>query len=117
MSSDLEDLKNKPVGYYENDREDMLKYIPSGTKKALEFGCGFGGFASLLKEKICQEVWAVEIDKDAARQAANKIDKVINCDASQALDQLPDNYFDCIVFFDVLEHLVEIGKASGRERG
>ncbi|MBL7106984.1 MAG: methyltransferase domain-containing protein [Phycisphaerae bacterium] len=107
MNSNLEDLKNKPIGYYENDREDMLKYIPQGIKKTLEFGCGCGGFSGLLKKKRNVEAWAVEIDKKSAREAEKKLDKVINSDALEALAQLPDNYFDAIVFFDILEHLVD----------
>jgi cyclopropane fatty-acyl-phospholipid synthase-like methyltransferase len=47
----------------------MLKYIPQGTKTILEFGCGFGGFSSLVKEKLGAESWAIEIEKNAAREA------------------------------------------------
>jgi len=85
----------------------MLKYIPEGTKTILEFGCGFGGFSTLVKEKLGIESWAVEIEKNAAQEAAKKLDKVINADASEALQQIPDDYFDCIVLFDILEHLID----------
>lgn len=85
----------------------MLKYIPQGTKTILEFGCGFGGFSSLVKEKLGTESWAVEIEKTAAQEAEKKLDKVINADASEALLQIPEDYFDCIVLFDILEHLID----------
>ena len=39
--------------------------------------------------------------------ASEKLDKVINCDAHEAINKLPDNYFDCIIFFDILEHLID----------
>lgn len=107
MSVVLDGLSNKPTGYYESNREDMLKYIPQGTKTSLEFGCGFGGFSALVKEKFDAEAWAVEIDEKSAKAASEKLDKVINSDAREAIDKLPDNYFDCIIFFDVLEHLVD----------
>ncbi len=107
MSVVLDDLSNKPTGYYESNREDMLKYIPQGTKTSLEFGCGFGGFSALVKERFDAEAWAVEIDEKSAKAASEKLDKVINSDAREAIDKLPDNYFDCIIFFDVLEHLVD----------
>jgi hypothetical protein len=42
----------KPVRYYENIREDMLKYIPQELKTSLEFGCGYGGFSALLGKKF-----------------------------------------------------------------
>lgn len=107
MNADLANLANKPTGYYQNNREDMLKYIPEGTKKTLEFGCGFGEFSALIKKNFSSETWAVEIDKEAAREAAKKLDKVINADAVEALKEIPDSYFDCIIFLDILEHLVD----------
>jgi 2-polyprenyl-3-methyl-5-hydroxy-6-metoxy-1,4-benzoquinol methylase len=85
----------------------MLKYIPDGTKTILEFGCGFGGFSSLVKEKLGTESWAVEIEKNAAKEAEKKLDKVINADAFEALNQIPEDYFDCIILFDILEHLID----------
>jgi len=107
MNADLVNLANKPTGYYQNNREDMLKYIPEGTKKTLEFGCGSGEFSALIKKNFNSEAWAVEIDKKAAQEAANKLDKVINADAVEAIKEIPDGYFDCIIFLDILEHLVD----------
>lgn len=107
MNADVGNLSKKPIGYYESNREDMLKYIPQGIKTSLEFGCGFGGFSALLKEKFGTESWAVEIERGAAEQAEKKLDRVINADAQKSLDKIPENYFDCIIFFDILEHLVD----------
>lgn len=106
MKSDITDLTIKPGGYYESLREDMLKYIPGGTRTSLEFGCGFGGFSAQLKRERGIETWGVEISAAAAAKAAGVLDKVIVADAFEAINKLPDNYFDCIVFLDVLEHLV-----------
>jgi len=107
MNADMGNLSKKPTGYYESKREDMLKYIPQNTKTTLEFGCGFGGFSALLKERFNTESWAVEINEEAAREAAKKLDKVINSDAAKSLDIIPDNYFDCVILFDILEHLLD----------
>lgn len=85
----------------------MLKYVPPETKTSLEFGCGSGGFSALVKSKLGAETWAVEIDGEAARQAAQKLDKLINRDAAESLEDMPDGYFDCIILFDVLEHLLD----------
>jgi 2-polyprenyl-3-methyl-5-hydroxy-6-metoxy-1,4-benzoquinol methylase len=87
----------KPRGYYENPRKDMMVFIPDGVKRTLEFGCGTGAFSYELKREFGSETWAVEINQE--------IDRVINKDALEALKDLPDNYFDCVLFFDVLEHL------------
>ena len=100
-------IQKKPISYYDSDRADMLQFVPTGVKKSLEFGCGTGKFSALLKETFKAESWAVEINRDAAKSAAEKLDKVICCDVNESLVQLPQGYFDCIIFFDILEHLVD----------
>ena len=107
MQADLTNMLHKPKGYYSAIREEMLKYIPRGVKTTLEFGCGFGGFSTLVKERFATESWAVEIDKEAAREAAKSLDRVINADASEALKSIPDSYFDCMLFLDILEHFIK----------
>jgi len=105
MKSNLINLSDQPRAYYSNVRKDMLKYIPETVHRTLEFGCGHGGFSTLLKEKFGAETWAVEKDPASAKKAAEKLDKVISGDAADFVDELPDGYFDCMMFFDVLEHL------------
>lgn len=107
MVNDSHARPDKSRQYYEADRADMLKYIPQGAKRTLEFGCGFGGFSALLKNRLHTESWAVEINKEAAQEASQSLDRVIHADAMAAIDQIPGNYFDCIIFFDILEHLVD----------
>ncbi len=107
MNTKIGNLSKKSNRYYENTREDMLKYIPAGTKTSLEFGCGHGGFSELVKDKYDTETWAVEINEEAAHEAEKKLYKVINSDAFKSLDDIPDNYFDCIILFDILEHLLD----------
>lgn len=85
----------------------MLKYIPENIKTCLEVGCADGNFSLLVQEKFNAECWGVEILKDAADVASQKLHKVLNCDINDAMEQLPDNYFDCIVFNDVIEHLLD----------
>lgn len=106
-TTDYRQAPDKAAEYFAGDRRQMLKYIPSNTRRTLEFGCGFGGFSALLKEKFGTEAWAVEINTVAAQEATKKLDRVINADAAGCLEELPDEYFDCIIFLDVLEHLVD----------
>ena len=98
---------NKPKGYFSNPRDDMLKYIPKNAARTLEFGCGCGNFSALIKETCKAETWGVEIEDKAAKEARHVLDKIINADAHEALKQIPNNYFDCIILFDILEHLVD----------
>ena len=97
----------KPQGYYENCRTEILRYIPQDCARSVEFGCGTGDFSLLLKTQRSTETWAVEIHKESAQKAATKLDHVINADAMQGVEELPDDYFDCAVFLDVLEHLAD----------
>jgi len=99
------DSSDKPAEYYENTRSEMLKYIPRSVKTVLEFGCGSGYFSELIKNKYHAECWGFEIHSYSAKIASEKLCRVINADAHQALSEIPDNYFDCIIFNDVLEHL------------
>ena len=85
----------------------MLEFIPTGIKRTLEFGCGEGNFSALLKDSLNVEAWAVEINEACAEVAATKLYKVINDDAGHSLGMLPDRYFDCVICFDILEHLVD----------
>jgi len=93
--------------YYTQERPDILPYIPEDASIILEFGCGCGTFAQLIIERYGSEYWGVEICPEAAEIASKKLDKVLACDAAESINQLPDNYFDCIIFNDVLEHLAD----------
>jgi len=101
------DLFCKSESYYQNPREDMLRFIPAGVGKTLEFGCGEGSFSALLKDRFNAETWAVEINDTCAQIAATKLHRVINKDAHASLQDLPNGYFDCIICFDFLEHLAD----------
>jgi 2-polyprenyl-3-methyl-5-hydroxy-6-metoxy-1,4-benzoquinol methylase/GT2 family glycosyltransferase len=93
--------------YYENDREDVQNLINPNSKKILDVGCGKGKLGSVLKRKLGAEVWGVEYVSDIAVYAAEKLDMVINCSIEDAINKLPDKYFDTIIFADVLEHLID----------
>jgi 2-polyprenyl-3-methyl-5-hydroxy-6-metoxy-1,4-benzoquinol methylase len=73
----------------------------------LDVGCGIGYFGKSIKEKTSAEVWGIELDEESAKIAESNIDKVIVGDVNQIIETLPEKHFDCIVFNDVLEHLVD----------
>ncbi len=94
-------------GYYGNRRDEMLPFIPRGTRTLLDVGCGRGAFGSNVKGALGATVWGVELNADAARIAAARIDRVLQADINVALAELPAGHFDCVTFNDVLEHLVD----------
>ena len=93
--------------YYENEREDVQKLINPDSRRILDVGCGKGRLGKILKDKLNAEVWGVEYVDDIASFAAEYLDSVISGPIEEAILQLPDNYFDTIIFADVLEHLVD----------
>jgi 2-polyprenyl-3-methyl-5-hydroxy-6-metoxy-1,4-benzoquinol methylase len=96
----------KQASYYAADRGEMLTYIPSSVKRVLEVGCGNGAFGQQIKQAYACEVWGIEPFKAAADQAEQKLDRTFCAFYTKDLD-LPKAYFDCVVFNDVLEHLVD----------
>jgi len=93
---------------YENTRHEIVrKMLPSG-ETYLDIGCWSGDstIAYGVFDKF-KEVYAVELSEGAANKAKGKGIKVSICDINS--DELPyqENYFDCITFIDVIEHLVD----------
>lgn len=87
------------------ERREMLPFVPDGCTKILEVGCGDGSFAAQLAVKPGLEVWGVEMHKASALVASGKLHRVLAGEFEPMIDsQLPGNYFDCIIFNDVLEH-------------
>jgi len=93
--------------YYNNERQPMLSFIPSQTKRLLDIGCATGMFGSLVKAELGSEVWGIEINTEAGTKAAQQLDKVLIAPLEQSFSELPKAYFDCIVCNDVLEHLAD----------
>lgn len=106
----LEHLKDQSIktdGYYIQTRHEMLKFIPQNAGKILDVGCGEGQFGFQLKQLLNAEVWGMELDEKSAKVAESRIDKVLIGDLTLKIDSLPNEYFDCIIFNDILEHLVD----------
>ena len=101
------DYENKPNDYYENERPEMLAYLPIEATTVLDVGCSNGQFGAAVKQKSGAEVWGIEPFESFGKYALDKLDKVFIDTVEGAIDKLPDNYFDVIYFNDVLEHLLD----------
>jgi len=84
----------------------MADLVQSNVSRALDIGCHTGGFGEHLKSQRLIEVWGVEPDNKAAETARPLLDKVINHPFDQNAD-IPNQYFDVVIFNDVLEHLAD----------
>lgn len=100
-------LDEKPSVYYQRQRREIEPFIPPGVRRVLDVGCGQGFFGEMLKSTREIEVWGIELDSVSAKEASRRLDHALIGDVEQNLNSLRNEYFDCIVFNDVLEHLVD----------
>lgn len=101
------DYDNKPDGYYNDQRLEMLDFLPENATKVLDVGCGNGTFAGIIKKRNNAEVWGIELMEQEAKKATGIVDNIFTGPCENHLASLPDKYFDAIYFNDVLEHLAD----------
>lgn len=104
------DYAEKRKDYFDYERAEMLRFVPTACRRILDVGCGSGGFGAAIRNRAPAEVWGIEPDVHSADKATRKLDKAIQGSFSPDLN-LPTHYFDCIVFNDVLEHLLNPASA------
>lgn len=101
---------NKDKLYYRNKRTDLLALLPEGRRidNVLEIGCGNGSTGYLLKkENKAAHVYGIEINDKLKSEAEKNLDRVIIGDIEKIELPFDKEYFDCIIFADVLEHLYD----------
>ncbi len=94
-------------GYYRSPRPELAEHVPLHTTRLLDCGCGGGEFGLALKRRGVKEVVGIEIIERAWELAKQVLDDALCGSIEQIELPFEDDYFDCIVFGDVLEHLVE----------
>lgn len=98
-----------------SERPETHIAIPTDAKTILDVGCSSGGLAAGLKRaRDGVVVVGLELNDESASQAESHCDEVIVGRFPEAAPA--DRTFDCIVFNDVLEHLVDPWTALVRAR-
>jgi SAM-dependent methyltransferase len=94
---------------YETSRPDVRAHVPGDARRILDLGCSTGALGAELKRSRDAVVVGVELDREYAEQAAERLDRVVVADVESFLRQEPppEAPFDCLVAADVLEHLVD----------
>jgi len=105
MGIDYDKYDDLPKAYHGQQRHEMLRFIPENAKIILDIGCGEGGFGELIKRQRDAEVWGIELFPKAAEKTLTKLDRIFVGNIEKDQFEMPEQYFDCIVFNDVLEHL------------
>jgi 2-polyprenyl-3-methyl-5-hydroxy-6-metoxy-1,4-benzoquinol methylase len=94
-------------GYYENERPEVVALVPPEARFVIDVGCGAGGLGRHLKSlRPGIEVRGIEPVTAQAERARRVLDDVLVAGAEAPL---PAHWPapDCVIFADVLEHLVE----------
>jgi len=92
--------------YYEWFRKEVYDAIPGSARRVLSVGCA-GGLteAQLVKRGI--DVIGVEMNHEAAELARHRGLTVLEGDAATMDVTMDGCLYDCLVYADVLEHLVD----------
>ncbi len=101
--------------YFDFARPEVADLVPADARRILDIGCGRGALGALLKQRPGIEVVGIEADPEAAAVARGRLDDVLVVDVEKPDGlPLPPRSFDCIVFADVLEHLVDPERVVAR---
>lgn len=102
---------NKPTGYFDTARLDLLNLIPheNKNKKILEIGAGSGATLLYAKENgYAKYVCGIDIcSMDDSHQNHPLIDQFIISNVEKIELPFDENSIDVIICGDVLEHLID----------
>jgi SAM-dependent methyltransferase len=79
--------------------------LAAGGGKLLDIGCGTGNFLAAARD-AGYRVTGIELDRNAARFAKEKLDlhNIFPLTVAEFSEQYPEERFDVVTFFEVLEH-------------
>lgn len=99
-------------------KEHIIANMIGKEKSVLDCGCGDGKIAQILKKAGCHVV-GIEIEPTSSKIAGQFCHRVIvgNLEEKRTFEQLDGSAFDCVLFSDVLEHLVNPRKVITRYAG
>ena len=95
-----------PHGYYGLSRPEMIELLPPGIESLLDVGCGEGAFLDAVRSaRPSVRLRGIEPEEAPARRACDRGLAVTNGSFPEGIGT--SERFDCIVFNDVLEHMID----------
>jgi len=84
----------------------LARQMIRNINKYLDLGCGDGSLTLEIANIFqCSEVWGVDIDENALNSASMRGIKVLKVDLNTQKIPLPNETFELVTAFDVIEHL------------
>ena len=99
-------MSEKPVGYYAQERADLVGALPLPLGRVLDLGCGEGGAAGPLRSAGAVWITGVELHAPSAERARTTLDEVVVGRVEESLARVAGP-FDTILAYDLLEHLAD----------
>ena len=87
-------------------RDELLALVPSGARRILDVGCADGALGARLAA-AGREVVGIERDERSCGVAKGRLSQALSGDIEKLQLPFPKVYFDCILYADVLEHLLD----------
>ncbi len=104
---EYEPVNSQRARYYDQERPEVRSAVPTGARSVIDVGCANGRLGARLKaERPGIQVFGIEVVPEAAQRARSVLDDAIHATAEA---ELPEHWPapDCVIFADVLEHLVD----------
>lgn len=95
---------------YTTARSDIVSAVPAAAMRILDVGCSNGAVGAALKAGAAERtVTGIDADDSLLAEARGHLDQVISADLNEFSYQgaFAPGSFDCLIFADVLEHLVD----------
>jgi SAM-dependent methyltransferase len=98
----------KETSYYDGFNEFLFREVPTEARRIVEVGCARGRLGMELKRQDpTREVIGIEYEPAAAEVARTRLDEVYVCDLQTEFPPIEPASVDCVIFGDVLEHLLD----------
>ena len=95
------------IPYHNHSRSELLDLIPKTATRILDLGCACGQLGLLLKRRQKCTIVGIELSGSACKHARKHLDFVKHADLDNFDFDDVSGKFDCIIFADILEHLID----------
>jgi SAM-dependent methyltransferase len=100
------------VKYDSYDRSEMLEFVPASASTLLDVGCASGRFGGALRARFpSMEIWGIDPSPPRHDRDQPYTTRLVGSFPDDIADGVA---FDCVVFNDVLEHMVDPWEALER---